>query len=222
MSPIYNMEEAVESGWAQVRSALVEFEGTVVDVVEDSYAPRKDKDGTVIPGKEFLEVKNIDVKVLEVSEDLSMDIDGQDFSFRVNCSKAKNSFWVEKFLASAAELNILLPDGILNKRVTWRKVTQEANNPVYNYTSFVPVGVRDPEELGEETPKAPVNLMEAAADLAVGKTRQQFLSAVSLNRTFNGTEVKDMLEAGTLIDYLISEGLLDTTESKGKTVFVRA
>ena len=99
--PITKREEAKESGFAQVREAMLSFAGDVVSAEFGQWGGKLiDEDtGKPILPREFLEVSCVNVEVLEVTEELVMAID--EWNFRVNCSDFKGSFWVEKFLESA-------------------------------------------------------------------------------------------------------------------------
>ncbi|KKL51306.1 hypothetical protein LCGC14_2296780, partial [marine sediment metagenome] len=130
MSPLTDRSQAKESGFAQVRAALSKFKGTVAsaefgvwggELIDPNTGKKR------VP-REFLEVTCTDVEVLEVSEDLSMEID--EWNFRVNCSEYNGSFWVDKFLASADEHKVQIPEGLVGKVITWVKdsITYEFKN----------------------------------------------------------------------------------------------
>ena len=140
--PLTDRSQAKEGGFGQVREALQKFEATVSSAEFDMWGGKLvDDEGKPIAPREFLEITCTDVLPLEVTEDLSMDI-SELYSFRVNCSEFKGSFWVDKFLESADKLKLLVPDGLVGKRITFQKVTLEAKDPKYNSTSYVMVGVK--------------------------------------------------------------------------------
>lgn len=137
MTPITRRDEAKESGYAQVREAMLSFEGDVIAADFDLWGTGGiGDDGKPLPQKEFLEVKNINVKVLTVTEELAMPV--EEWNFRVNCSDFKGSFWVEAFLASADTAKVLIPDGILGKRVLWEKqtMTWDIKGVERSYTNY--------------------------------------------------------------------------------------
>jgi len=232
MSPIVHREEAKEAGWGQVRQALVKFEGTVVGAEFGQWGGKLfDDNGKPRPPKEFLEVKNVDVKVLEVSEELAMDIEGQDFEFRVNTSDFKGSFWVEKFLASADEYKLLIPDDLVGKRITWVKALQESRDPKFNVTNYIIAGVRAVEDgdkavVGSGTTATPakvetVDPMVIATELAIGKTETQFRSAISLHPAFVGSPILTMAKAGMVTAALVKDGKLVEVTADGKTTYAK-
>jgi hypothetical protein len=209
--PIWNKEEARSGGWAQVREALVSFEGTVTKVEEGQWGGLLvDDEGKPRPPREYWEITNENIHVLETTEPLDMDIEGEDFTFRVNMSEFSGSFWVEKFLDSADKFKILLPDGIVGKRVTWRKETLEAKNPKFNSTNYVIAGIgeaTDPEVTPQES-TSEEDLLELAAKIAVGKTESQFRMALTLEPKFAGSPLLTLAKAGALTEALIAEGRL--------------
>jgi len=120
--PLYNKADAKKGGFAQTRDALQSFEGLVVRAEDGKWGGKLvDEDtGKPLPPREFFEIECTEVVPLEVSEELSMDI-SDSFSFRVNMSEYEGSFWVDEFLASADRAGILLPDGLVNKRISFKK-----------------------------------------------------------------------------------------------------
>ena len=142
--PIVKSSEAKEGGFGQVREALVAFEADVV--AQDARGSKTEfgKWGSVEgkPPREFLQIVTKNAKPTEVTEELSMDI-AEGFSFRVNCSDYKGSFWVDMFLPSAEKLGILVPEGLIGKRLGFRRFTLEAKNkdgspnPQFNSTSYI-------------------------------------------------------------------------------------
>ena len=125
MTPITDRTQARESGFAQVRESLRSFEGDVVKAEFSNWpGGGMGTDGKPLPPKEYLEISCVNVKVLDVTEELAMPVD--EWNFRVNCSDFKGSFWVEEFLKAADEQNILIPEGLIGKRVTFTKKTLES------------------------------------------------------------------------------------------------
>ena len=225
--PIYKRSEAKESGWSQVRAALTKFEMNVA-IAED---------GKWGDGKEYLEIKGTNLHVLEASEELSMDVEGQEFNFRENCSMSNGSFWVDEFLASADENKILLPDGLINKRVTFLKKTKLAfnkdgtPNPKYNSTNYVIAGVAPIVAGVAPVASAPVvapavvasveDPMAIALELAVGKTETQFRSAIGLHPLFANSPLLGMAKAGMVTLSLVKEGRLVEVKDGNKTVYAK-
>ena len=151
---VYNSKDAVEGGWQQVRSAMTKFACIVVGIEEGTWGGKLvDDDGERITPRQYLEFKCINLQPMEVTEPLTMDVAGKEYSFRINTSDAKNSFWIQKFVASAERLGLLLPEGIINQQVVFGKETMFGKNektgemqPKYDSTNFViisvaPVGV---------------------------------------------------------------------------------
>ncbi len=147
--PITNRAEAKDGGFAQVREALVAFEGDVVEAdakgqkTEFSmWGAGTNPDGTPKAPKEFFQIVCVNVVPTEVTEELSMDIT-EGWTFRENCSDYKGSFWVEAFLASADKNKVQIPDGIIGKRVLFKRFTLEAKdkngqpNPKFNSTNYI-------------------------------------------------------------------------------------
>jgi len=244
--PITNRSEAKESGFAQVRDALVKFKGRVTSAEFGVWGGELvDKEtGKKVQPREFLEIVTEDNEVLEVTEELSMDI-SQQWTFRVNCSDYKGSFWVEMFLASADKFKVRIPDGLINKVVTFEKVTLEAydrngeRTPKYDSTGMVIAGVeggtakaapkivkkegaKEPKEVGEVSSEQPaatgdeaVDYMALAVTLAVGKTEAQFKTAIALDPTFINSPHLSLAKAGLLTQALINDGKL-TVDGEGK------
>lgn len=220
--PIYKREEAKSGGFAQVREALLSYEGDVVKVETGQWGGKLvDDDGKPVPPREYFEVETTNNVPLEVTEELSMDI-SERFSFRVNMSEYEGSFWVDAFLASAEKAKVLLPDGIKGKRVTFRKVTLEGSEPKYNVTNFVIDKVAGGTKVAPKvTPKAviapaPVASKETveedeialALNLAVGKTEAQFRSAASLHPKLIGSQLLPLIKAGLFTASQVNEGTL--------------
>ena len=243
--PITDRSEAKESGFAQVREALSKFKGRVTSAEFDMWGGElvDPETGKKVQPREFLEITTEDNEVLEVTEELSMDI-SQQWTFRVNCSDYKGSFWVEMFLASADKFKVRIPDGLINKVVTFEKVTLEAydrngeRTPKFDATGMIIAGVEggtakaapkiikkggtaEPEEVAEEQTEAQspaqgtVDYMAKAADLAVGKTEAQFKTAIALDPVFINNPLLSLAKAGLLIQALINDGKL-TVDGEGK------
>ena len=229
--PITNRNEAKESGFAQVREALQKFEGTVASAEFGQWGGALiDENGKPLPKKEFLEVTNTDVEVLEVTEELAMPID--EWSFRVNCSDYKGSFWVEKFLESADRAKVLIPDDIIGKRVVWEKASMEFNikGRAVTQTNFViaqgkgaskakpkvvskasEASAPTVEEEEAVTPSAS-DPMEDALKIAIGKTEAQFKTAFSLK--YPNSPLVSLAKAGALTQALVNDGKLALVDNK--------
>lgn len=225
--PITKREEARETGWAQVRAALTSFEGNVVSAEFGQWGSGKllDESGNPLPPKEFLEIVNTNLKVLSSTEPLQMDIEGGEFTFRVNCSDYKGSFWVEDFLASADKAKLLIPDDLVGKRIVWRKVTREyvikgREVKTVNFIIDKVKGVSIPQA-EEEVPVEPTSAedpMEVLLELAVGKTETQFRSAASLKPGLDST-IKALVKAGVITAALVKEGKLVEVQEGTKKVY---
>ena len=248
MSPITNRSEAKEGGFAQVREALFSFEGDVV--AQDARGNKTEfgmwggkllgDTGKPVPPKEYLQVVCANVVPLEVTEELSMDI-SEGWSFRVNCSKYKGSFWVDAFLASADKSKVVIPEGLIGKRITFKRFTLEARDPKYNSTNFiiekvskaataapkiitkatVPVVQTKVEEVPAEVIEevSSGDPMEIALGLAVGKTEQQFRSAVALHPKFINSPLLSLAKAGAITQTLVNEGKLMLVMQGNKQVY---
>jgi len=236
--PLVNRGEARESGFAQVREAMLSFEGDVVSAEFGQWGGKLiDEDtGKPIPPKEFLEVSCVDVNVLEVSEELAMAID--EWNFRVNCSDFKGSFWVEDFLASADKAKLLIPDDLIGKRIVWKKAirTWEIRGKAVSYANFVIDSVKVApkaapkiapkvsatpavvEEVAEETAEVE-DPMGLALELAVGKTETQFRSAVSLHPKFVNSPLLPLAKAGAITQALVKDGKLVEVQEGNKTIY---
>jgi len=232
MSPLLDRNKAKESGFAQVRAAIIAMEGDVDSATFDQWAGGRDKDGKPIAPREFLEIKLSNVHILEASELLSMDIEGKEHNFRINCSDSKGSFWVEEFLRSADELKLIIPESIVGKRVQFKKVTRIAKNTKFNSTGYVITSVRDITKttapvgtpVPTQQPVAPppaVDAMAIAEELAVGKTEAQFRTAISLDPRLAGNSILSLAKAGAVTSALVKEGKLKEVKSGGKTLYAR-
>lgn len=219
--PITKKGDAQESGFAQVRKALQSFEGDVIAAEFGQWGGTLiDEDtGKPIPPKEFLEVQCTGVKILTVSEELSMAVD--EWNFRVNCSNYKGSFWVEDFLDSADKAKLLIPEELIGKRIVWKNVTRtwDIKGREVSYTNFVidkvvgtqgtkpTVVASTPEPIEKPDAQAP-DPMVVACDLADGKTETQFRSAISLHPSFVNTPMLALAKAGAITKALVDEGKL--------------
>ena len=215
--PITRKEDAKEGGWAQARTALVRFEGDVVSASFDQWGGKlMDDEGNPLPPREFLEVVCENNTILEATEELSMDI-SERFAFRTNTSDYTGSFWVDEFLEAADKLNVLIPDGLVGKRVTWEKAEKTYNikGREIVVTSFVPVkvvtkgktttGVRP--KVAQAAPPGE-DPMEIALGLAIGKTEQQFRMAASLHPTFANSALLSLIKTGAVTQGLVNDGKL--------------
>jgi len=247
MTPITNRSEAKEGGFAQVREALVSFEGDVV--AQDARGNKTEfgmwggkligEDGKPIPPKEYLQVVCANVVPLEVTEELSMDI-SEGWTFRVNCSDYKGSFWVDAFLASADKNKVIIPEELINKRVLFKKFTLEARDPKYNSTNYVidkvskaataapkivakttaaPAAASIEEVTAEAVEVLSNDPMEIALELAVGKTEQQFRSAVALHPEFINSPLLPLAKAGAITRTLVNDGKLKLVIQGNKQVY---
>lgn len=221
MTPIVDRKQARESGFAQVREALLSFEGDVVSAEFSTWpGGGMGTDGKPLPTKDYLEISCVNVKVLEVSEELAMPVD--EWNFRVNCSDFKGSFWIEEFLKSADEQKVLIPDGLVGKRVTFTKKTLESvdskgvRKPQFDSTNYVITGING----GNSVPAAPaIDLMATAMTVAVGKTETQFRSAISLHKDFANSPMLQLAKTGALTKTLVDSGALVEAVEGNKTVY---
>lgn len=214
--PITKKSEAKEGGFAQVRAALVKFEGDVVSAEFGKWGGQGiGKDGKPLPPKEFFEITCENVEVLETTEELSIPI--TEYSFRINCSDYKGSFWVDMFLESVDKHKILIPDGLIGKRVIFEKRTLEASDPMYNSTNFVVAGIKDnkaPKAEAKASQDVPEDPMDIARKLAIGKTEAQFRTAIALHPAFVANPLLSSAKAGLLTQALVSEGKLVLVNGK--------
>lgn len=247
MSPITDRSKAKEGGFAQVRAALISFEGDVTAATFDKWGGKLvDEEGKPIPPREFLEIQTENVQVLEVVEELSMPVDT--WNFRVNCSNFKGSFWIDKFLESADKFKIQIPEGLVGKRVAFRRDTLKATNkdgtpnPKFDSTNYVIVGVKEASKV-PVTPAAPkpalgvppatveapaptpapagsaTDPMEYAMKLAIGKTEAQFRSAIGLDPNFAGSPLLSLAKAGMVTQALVNEGKLVLVQQGKQQVY---
>lgn len=239
--PVFRTEDAQPAGWKQTREATVAFEGDVIGTVIDSWGGTAlGDDGRPLPPSEYFEIKCANTHILEVSEPLEMDVEGKEFSFRLNTNPSENSFWVSMFIESAERNGILLPDGLAGKRIEFRKKTMEWNlkdGGSRSKTDFViervigqatPIQVTPaPQGATVATPPplatspAPDNgdVMVTVMELADGKTEAQFVSAASLHPFFQDSPFLALAKAGALTSTLVKEGKLTLVEQGGSQVY---
>ena len=231
--PVYRKEDAKTGGFQQVREALVAFEGDVVKVESGQWGGQLvDNEGKPVAPREFFEIETTNNVPLKVTEDLSMDI-AERFSFRVNMSDYEGSFWVDEFLTSADKNKILLPDGLIGKRVTFKKITREAldrkGNPTprFNVTNFIidKVAVKK-AAIAAKTVISPPSMpeqekgiveddpMALVCDLAVGKTEQQLRSAAGLHPKLIGSQILPLVKTGLATTALVADGKLILVDGK--------
>lgn len=217
--PITRREDAEEGGFAQVRKVLQKFKGLVTGVTFDMWGGQLiDEEGRKRQPREFLEIAFTGVEVLETSEELTMDISEQ-WTVRINCSDFKGSFWVEMFLASADKFKVLIPDGLKDKILTMEKQGLEADDPKYNASGWVIVGV---EGTGNPTPKSaqstapqtgeassPMDTVEA---LAIGKTEDELKAAIP--DTLKGDPMLPLAQAGLMTQALLNEKRIALVDGK--------
>ncbi len=231
--PLTDRSQAKESGFAQVREAMQKFVGTVDSAEFGQWGGALiDEGGKPIPPKEFLEIICSNVEVLEVSEELVMSV--EEWNFRVNCSEFKGSFWVDKFLESADRAKILIPDDLVGKRITWEKASMSftIKERDITQTNFVIAKVEaapkskptvvtkaPAEEVPVEEGEGTVHSMDAALELAVGKTEAQFRTAVALDPQFSGSPLLPLAKAGAITQALITEGKLVIVKEGNKQVY---
>ena len=214
--PITKREDAKEGGFAQVREALQRFKGLCTGATFDMWGGQLvNADGKKVQPREYLELSFTGTEVLEATEELNMDI-SEEWSIRINCSDFKNSFWVDMFLASADKFKLLVPNDLKNKILTMEKQTLEANDPQYNSTSWVIIGV----EAGNTATPAPkaepavqaTDPTNAILELAVGKTEEELKAAIS--ETLKGHPMLPIAEAGLLTQALVNGGKLVLVDGK--------
>ena len=216
MPPITDRTQAKEGGYAQVREALLKFKGNVTDVQWGQWGGQltDPSTGRKLPAKEFMEVTCTNNEVLESTEPLNMDI-SELFNFRVNTSDFKGSFWIDMFLASADAHKVLIPDGLKGKRITWEKQTLENENPTYNKTDWVIVGI---EEMTGVTPTQPAtptaDPMDVVAEIAIGKTEAELSAAIDKEPRLAGSQVLPLAKSGMLAQALIKNGKLALVDGK--------
>ena len=225
--PLTDRTQAKDSGFAQVRAALVRFEGDVVSAEFDTWGGKLiDNDGKPIPPREFLEISCINVKVLETTEELSVPID--EWSFRINCSMSNGSFWVDDFLLSTDNAAIIVPDGLVGKRIEWVKFLHVADKPQYNSTNFIVSKVLGECEVPEQaitpapTPPAPPtpqpsapSAIDSALNLAIGKTEEEFRVAIGNDPAFATNPLLPLAKSGAVTQSFVTDGKL-ILDSDGK------
>ncbi len=232
--PVFKKEDAKESGWGQTREVIQSFEGDVSKVELGAWAPRANPDGTLQEPKEFMDITSINNRVLETTEEPSMDITAS-YSFRVNMSDYKGSFWVEKFLDACDKLHILLPDGLQGKHVTWKKMTHQAihkgiHTPEFDATNFMPVAIgvsaivqqNAPVQQVVPPPATTTDPMELMIALAIGRTDAQFKSAIGLDPAFVNSPYLPLAKSGAIMATLLAQGKVKlVTDVNGKQVYSR-
>ena len=217
--PLYDRSQAKESGFAQVRESMVAFEGDVVAVEEGEYPAKPDGQGGVMKKGEYIDIKNINVKVLEVTEELTMI--PTEWDFRVNTSMSKGSFWIEEFLKSADDNNIQMPNGLVGKRILWRKksmpfkikgedkvATNFVIDKIVGSSPAVAPKITPVSTPAVTSPAPAVDLMEVALELAVGKTEALFREAVSSHPQFVSSPLLPLAKAGGVTQALLSTNKL--------------
>ncbi len=168
-------------------------------------------------GREFLEIKSVDNIPVEVTEPLDMDI-GQEFNFRINASESSTSFYIADFLEACDKLKLLVPDGLVGRRLRWVKVRREAKKVEFSTENYVPSAVLGEHDTkpyfdsvyGKAEPvatEAPDLLGEMLA-LAVGKTEKQFRTAVTLNPKLVGSPLLALAKMGAITQSFITGGQL--------------
>jgi hypothetical protein len=223
--PTYDRSAAKESGFDQIRASMLAFEGDVVEAVDGTWGHQPDE-----PAKEFFEIKCMNVKILEVKEDLTFV--PTEWGFRINMSDFKGSFWIDEFLRSADEAKILLPNGLIGKRIEFRK-----KDMPYKYkdkeTKEEKEGVKTdwiiarvigdsssvPAEAASTPAAAPLDLTATALEMAVGKTETQFRSAIGIHPSFLGTPLLALAKTGGFTQSMIQEGKLKLVDEKGQKVY---
>jgi len=220
--PITDRSQLVEGGWRQIRAALQEFEGTVLSAEWGQWGGQLiDDDGKPVPPREFLEINNSNVHVLVTDEELSMDIEGQEFSFRINCSGARGTIW-DKFLESADDAKLLVPDDLVGKRIHWQKVAIAGSEPRFSTANYVIKTVVSATPQGDEIkPDRPASEdpMVIALDLAVGKTEAQFRSASALHPVLANNQILPLIKAGLVSQSFIADGKLIVVQEGNKAVY---
>ena len=241
--PITDRSKLRKGGFAQVREALQKFEGDVVRAEFGQWGGQLfDDEGRPRPPREFLEIDNVNVRVLEVTEELSMPI--EEWSFRINSSEAEGTIW-DKFLESADNAKLLIPDDLVGKRIVWQKVTIIGSEPRFTTSNYVIAGVKAPvkpapkivakvqtakvqpakalaeveADTAEATEAESTDPMEVAAGIAMGKTEAQFRSAIALNPLFSNSPLLAMAKAGAITQALVNEGRLVIVTEGNKQIY---
>lgn len=213
--PITDRTQAKDAGFAQVREVLQKFKGDVIDVQWGQWGGQLvDDKGRKKKARDFMEIISINNEVLESTEPLSMDIT-EKYTFRVNTSDYKGSFWIDLFLASADKLKILIPDGLKNKCVTWEKMTLENEKPEFNKTDWVIAGIED-IKAGAAKPATSANVdpMTLIVGLAIGKTDAELQAAIDTSPELAGSQVLPLAKSGMLTQALIKEKRIVLVDGK--------
>ena len=222
--PITKRSELKSGGFAQVRAALQSFEEDCIGAEFGQWGGQfVDDEGNLQPTREFFEVESTNVVPIEVTEELSMDISSR-FSFRINCSETANTIW-DRFLESADKAKLLVPEGLVGKRISWKKVTIEGSEPKFTSSNFIidkvkqitpkvikPVGTAKPVVLSPAQ-AVPNDLTALALELAIGRTEQQFRSAANLHPQLRGSQLLPLIKAGLTSAALITEGKIVLDEA---------
>ena len=233
MSPITDRSKLKEAGFAQVRAALVSFEGDCTGAKFDKWPGRLlDEDGKAQAPREYLEVTSENNVPLEITEDLTMDI-SELWTFRVNCSEALNTIW-DDFLASADEHKILVPEGLVGKRIRWKQATREytirgvertstnyiidavvSDNPVAKPVAKPARQEPDPggDDGGASDP------MEIALQIALGKTETEFRKAIAEEPGFRSSPLLALAKAGAITNTLVQQGKLVLVKDGSKNTY---
>ena len=238
--PLTDRSKAKEGGFAQVRAALVKFAGDVVKAEWGQWGGKLvNDDGTpVTKTREFLEITCTNVEVLETTEELSMPI--TEWNFRENISEFKGSFWVDKFLESADKFKLLIPDGLIGKRIIFEKVTLEATkkgkdgtvtrDSKFDSTNYIIAGIAHTEATVPQSPSSSAGTPSPAASseqdalnavlkLAVGKTDAQFRTAIGLDPVLSKTPYMPLAKAGALMPALVASGKMTIVKVGTKEVY---
>jgi len=221
--PVTRKEDAKSGGWKQVRDAIQVFEGDVIKAEFGQWGGALvDATGKPVPPKEFLEIGCINVKIVQTSEEPNFV--PTEFNFRINCSDYKGSFWIEDFLESADKFKLLIPDGLMSKRVRWKKAVREYNieGEKVATSGFIIDGIIEGGERPAPvapSPSSNSDPMEELLELAVGKTEQQFRSAVALNPKFANSPLLSLVKAGAITSSFVEEGKLKLVKDGSREVY---
>jgi len=233
--PVTDRSQAKSGGWQQVRAAIQSFEADVTNAEFGEWG-QSVFEGERKKPKEFFEITTTNVNVLEVSEPLAFE--PEEFNFRINCSDYNGSFWIDAFLGKADELKLAIPDDIIGKRVRFKKeafayeVTDRQTKEKKSGTKFDWVIDAVLGDAGSPSSPSPVSSSGSAPtptasnvdpmiemlELAVGKTENQFRSAVGLNPAFPDY-LKSLAKAGAITETFIKEGKLTLVKDGNKEVY---
>jgi hypothetical protein len=217
--PVTKTEDAKQGGFQQVREALEKFEGDCVGVEYGQWGGKLvDDNGKPLPPREYYEILSANNAVLLSTEELSMDI-SEKFSFRVNCSEYRGSFYIDDFLGSIEKQGLLFPDGLVGKRLVWQKFTHEAKNPMYNSVNFILEKVVGDAKIPSPVPQensakvsssgnTDMNLTDIVLNLAVGKNPTQLRNALNLQPELRASSLFPLIQSGALVKDLVEGGRL--------------